>query len=171
MATTKQAVRLQTKKAVAATATTGRTSAAKRKKRGIPSFQEIVRSPAFQSATKKAAQVARDPKKATKLAQQALKKASRKKKGPLGPVLDDLKTLIRLIEAYAKGEYRRVPWQTMVIVIAVVIYFVSPADVVPEGVLPGIGYIDDVLLVVEVVRSIKGDLDSFREWEAAQNAK
>ena len=104
-----------------------------------------------------------DPEKARHLAEGAIRKAERHK-GALEKVWDDLTTLIRLVRAWCSKEYSNVPWRTIVFAIGAIVYFVNPFDVIPDF-IPGVGYIDDALVIGVVVKSITTDLDAFRTWE------
>jgi uncharacterized membrane protein YkvA (DUF1232 family) len=107
-------------------------------------------------------------RRAAKLAAQAAKKAQ-KNKAALQKVWDDLLTLTRLLRAWARSEYTTVPWKTLVAVVAALVYFINPFDLIPDF-LPTLGLVDDVTLVGLVVASISEDLARFREWEAEQGA-
>lgn len=87
-----------------------------------------------------------------------------KERGKIEEVLEDLKALIRMVRAWAKGEYKEAPTTTIVLAIAAVIYFLSPIDAIPD-LTPIIGYTDDALIITLVVAGIKSDLDNFRAWE------
>ncbi len=136
-------------------------------KTSIPKPEEAVKSPEFQKAKNKAEEYARDPEKAKKLVDEAMKKANGKNKGPLGEVWRYLTALIRLTRAYFNKRYTDVPWQTIVLAIAALIYFVSPIDLIPDF-IPVAGYLDDAAIISFVVASIKADLDNFLEWEDDQ---
>ena len=79
-------------------------------------------------------------------------------------VARDIGSLMRLARAWAAREYRDVPWRSVVFVVAAIVYFVNPADLVPD-VLAGIGFVDDAAVITAVVRSIADDLSAFRAWE------
>lgn len=132
-----------------------------------PKPEEAIRSQEFQQAKNKAEEYARDPEKAKKLVDEAMKKAKGKNKGPLGEVWRYLTALIRLTSAYFNKRYTDVPWQTIVLAIAAIIYFVSPIDSIPDF-IPVVGYLDDAAVISFVVASIKTDLDNFLEWEDDQ---
>ena len=83
----------------------------------------------------------------------------------IAAVRGQLGLLARLLKAYASGEYREIPWKTLVRMIAVLIYFVSPIDFIPD-ILPIIGLTDDIALLVWLFGAVKGDLDKFEEWES-----
>ena len=69
-----------------------------------------------------------------------------------------------MIQAYAKGDYRDVPWTTLVAAAGAVIYFVMPLDLIPDPV-PALGYADDVTVVLFVLAAIQRDVDAFERWE------
>jgi uncharacterized membrane protein YkvA (DUF1232 family) len=103
--------------------------------------------------------------KAKKLLNDAVKKAKsyERNKGPLAEVWSYLTALLRLLRAYIRKDYREIPWNSIVLVIVAIIYFVSPVDLIPD-ILPG-GLIDDAMVIAFVVAQIKADLDNFLAWE------
>lgn len=86
--------------------------------------------------------------------------------GATSGVASEAKILLRLIRAYATGEYRDVPFETMVPVVAAVVYVVSPIDVIPEF-IPGVGHLDDAAVLNYALKSVRGELDKFLAWERA----
>jgi uncharacterized membrane protein YkvA (DUF1232 family) len=116
--------------------------------------KDAVNSKEFKKARSKAEEYARDPEKAKKLVDEALKKAREKRRGPLGEVWQYLTAIIRLVRAYIRHEYTDVPWETLVLSIAAIIYFVSPIDLIPDF-IPVAGYVDDAAVIAFVVVSIK----------------
>lgn len=87
----------------------------------------------------------------------------------LGSALHDLRTLIRMLGAWVRADYRELPRSSIILVIAAVLYFVVPFDLVPDF-LFGIGLVDDVAVIGWVVRQIRRDLDAFRRWEVQLDA-
>ena len=65
-----------------------------------------------------------------------------------------------MTKSYVQGTYKKLPTKTLIKILAVLAYFVSPFDFIPD-VLPLIGFTDDLALVLWVVNSIKSDLDQF----------
>ncbi len=65
-----------------------------------------------------------------------------------------------LLKAYVQGTYKKLPTKTLIKILAVLAYFVSPFDFIPD-VLPLIGFTDDLALVLWVVKSVKNELDEF----------
>ena len=117
----------------------------------------------FKSALNKAKKLSEDVSRVPALLDDAMRKAE-KHKNALAKILADLYGLIRLIKAWVKGEYREVPWGTIVLAIAAVVYFVNPFDLFPD-VIPIFGYIDDATVVGFVLKAIGTEVGKFREWE------
>ena len=68
----------------------------------------------------------------------------------------------QLVKAYNQGTYRKLPAIALAKIAAVLIYFISPFDFIPD-VLPIIGFTDDLALVLWVGKSIKNELDEFEK--------
>ena len=123
-------------------------------------------SKAFKKAKSKAEEYAKDPKKTKSLIEKAIKKTKGFKgsKGPLGKLWEDIQTIVRMLKAYFKGDYTAIPWETIVILIAAMIYVVMPFDLIPDFLL-GWGLLDDAVVVAFVVRSVAADINKYRQWE------
>jgi uncharacterized membrane protein YkvA (DUF1232 family) len=92
------------------------------------------------------------------------------KKGPakaLARIWNDTLTLMRLVRAYVDGRYRQIPWRTIVTATAAIVYFVSPADFIPDFII-GLGLLDDAAVLTWTLSAISRTLTDFRAWEAAQ---
>jgi uncharacterized membrane protein YkvA (DUF1232 family) len=83
--------------------------------------------------------------------------------GEIRGLANKVKIFIRMIKAYIEGEYREVPWKTMLIILAGLIYFVNPFDLIPDF-LPGVGYIDDITIVLWVFKSVEEDILKFQDY-------
>ena len=105
-----------------------------------------------------------DDARSRKLANDALAKA-RSHKGSVRRVWNDLNSLVRLLQAWAGGRYRSVPWRSISLAIAALLYFVSPLDGIPDF-IPFLGYVDDVFIITWIMRAIQKDLEKFRAWES-----
>ena len=73
----------------------------------------------------------------------------------------------RLSKAYALGHYREIPWTTMMILVAAIIYFVNPFDLLPD-VIPVAGLTDDFGVLMWAYSSIASEIEKFLAWEQAQ---
>ena len=117
----------------------------------------------FAEAQHQAESAARDKTKTKQLLQEALNKAYRNR-SQLKGIWDDLMAVYRMLKAWSKGDYQSLPWKTIVLSIATIIYFLNPLDVAPDF-IPGVGYLDDAVVLGFVVNSIKKELDQFLRWE------
>jgi uncharacterized membrane protein YkvA (DUF1232 family) len=128
----------------------------------------IVRGALFTRLKDRAVEYLRDPDKLRDLVQQGSLKANQAgRSGALGAFWDSLLRLFRLLRAYVKREYTNVPLQSLILIVAAVLYFVLPIDVIPDF-LVGFGYLDDAAVIAWVVATVKKVLDDFAVWEAAQ---
>jgi len=122
----------------------------------------------FAQAQSQAESAARDKNKTKDLLHDALNKAYRNRH-QLKSVWADLMAVLRMLRAWSKGEYQSLPWKTIVLSLATVIYFLNPFDVAPDF-IPGVGYLDDALVLGFVVNSIKKELEKFLRWESEAGA-
>ncbi len=125
-------------------------------------------SNAYKKAKNKAEEYTKDPEKLNELIDKAAKKANGKQ-GPLDAVWTQLMACFRLIKAYAKGTYRKISWQSLVILVASIIYFVMPIDMIPDFIL-AFGLLDDAAILGWAVKTFSKDIDAFVEWESNNSA-
>ena len=113
----------------------------------------------------------RQPTRLKKLLTDAYTKASEKNDvGTLAhEAWETLQTMFRLIKASMAGEYTGVPGTTVAAAVAVLIYFLSPIDLIPDF-IPVLGLLDDVALVAWFSTTLKGEMDKFHEWELTRPA-
>ena len=76
-------------------------------------------------------------------------------------------TFLRFILAYARGDYRQVSWQPLVLIVAAVLYFLMPVDVIPDFIV-GLGYVDDAAVIAWVMSTVGFEVEKFRQWEASR---
>ncbi|QNF34106.1 DUF1232 domain-containing protein [Adhaeribacter swui] len=128
--------------------------------------QKISESSIFKNILKNAEEYLKKPLRVKKLLNDAYTKASQKKDvGTLAhEVWESLQTLSRMIKAAVTGEYTGIPTSTVVGGIAVILYFLSPIDFVPDF-IPVIGLLDDAALLAWFMTGIKSEMDKFEEWE------
>jgi uncharacterized membrane protein YkvA (DUF1232 family) len=80
----------------------------------------------------------------------------------IASVKNDAATLIELLKAWIRGEYREVPWNTLLLGTGAVVYFVNPFDAIPD-ILPAAGLLDDASVIGFVLASAKNDIEKFRK--------
>lgn len=131
----------------------------------------VLKSVFFKSATKKAGKYAGTGLAVLELLREALIKAKNIAKNEnkgIGQVLAErITTLSRMVKAYATGQYRIIPWASILKIIASLIYFISPIDLIPDF-LPLVGLSDDLALVMWLFTSLKTDIDNFIAWEKGE---
>ena len=77
---------------------------------------------------------------------------------------EKLSVFYRLATAYASGKYKEVPWKTVMIILAAIIYFLNPLDLVPDF-IPLMGLTDAFGILVWVYNSVQGEINKFLDWE------
>lgn len=80
-------------------------------------------------------------------------------------ILTNIKYVFRLM-----GDPNVPKWNKGVLLFALV-YFFLPIDVIPEAVFPGFGHLDDLLLILGVLNSMKDIFDGYRKNPATQKNK
>jgi uncharacterized membrane protein YkvA (DUF1232 family) len=77
-----------------------------------------------------------------------------------------LRTLPRFVKATVRREYKEFPWQTLLVIVAALVYVVVPTDLIPDF-IPILGWVDDWAVVAFVLKTLATDVDRFREWETS----
>ena len=90
----------------------------------------------------------------------------REDRSRIGSLRADVPRLVRLGRAITRGDYRRLPWKSVFFLAAGLLYFVTPADLIPDFIL-GTGFLDDAVIVAYVMKAIRDDLARFEDWELA----
>jgi len=153
------------KKAKAKTKVLKRKSSPKtRRKLEIDSTLKARLEAEFARAIRSAKAYADDPLQLRGLFEDAAEAATSLPTDSFGDIWPYFQTMLRLIRAYYRGEYHEVTESTLVILIAAVIYVVSPLDVIPDA-IPAIGFLDDATVVALAVQRARQDLDDFMLWE------
>lgn len=78
--------------------------------------------------------------------------------------LPKLNLFLRMIRAYASGEYKELPTTALIKIVAAVVYFVMVIDFIPDF-IPVLGFADDLAVILWVYKSIDDQMLQFQEWE------
>jgi uncharacterized membrane protein YkvA (DUF1232 family) len=81
--------------------------------------------------------------------------------------LNQISTLMRLVRAYYKGEYKKIPSGAIMRIVGGLIYFVWVLDVIPDF-IPILGIADDVAVIVWIYNGLSLELEEFEAWESAK---
>ena len=103
-----------------------------------------------------------DHQKAEALAATAEERA-RRWRGSLGSMWTYVVAFARLLTHYVRRDYTAVPWRSVVLIAAALIYFISPIDLIPDFLFGGM--VDDVAVIGAVLRAVRTDLERFMAWE------
>ena len=90
-------------------------------------------------------------------------------KGTVQQLIDMGRTLVRLVSAYVTGSYRHIETGTIIAGLAVLLYALSPIDLVPDFV-PVVGFLDDLALISWFISKFAQEIARFREWEMTSAA-
>ena len=165
----KKAPAKKTSPGAAAKKSAPRISASKKKVR-LGAAREFARSAPmskyFANARKRAQSMLDDPEALKKVADESYRSGAARS-GPFAEVMDDFRSLVRLVVAYARGNYRDIPPDSLAVVVGGLVYVVSPLDLIPDA-IPVAGYLDDAVVIGWVIKSVRQELDAFRAWEVGQ---
>ena len=82
-------------------------------------------------------------------------------------IKEKFSTLGRFSKAYILGHYREVPWRSMLVIVAAIVYFVSPIDLIPDF-IPLTGLSDDFGILLWVYSTVNNEIDKFLVWEKSK---
>ena len=89
--------------------------------------------------------------------------------GILYRLLEDLRLLGSLIKDYCKGEYRRVPYGSLAMIVFLVLYVINPFDLIPDYIL-GLGQIDDLFILILCLYLLEKDLLRYKAWKIQRSS-
>lgn len=77
---------------------------------------------------------------------------------------EKLSVFSRLASAYVSGNYRNISWKLLMIVLAAIIYFLNPIDLIPDF-IPALGLTDDFSVLLWVYNTVHNEVNKFLTWE------
>jgi uncharacterized membrane protein YkvA (DUF1232 family) len=126
--------------------------------------KKVLDSDVFKKAQKEAQSYITDEKKLKELLGKAETKSENVHTNKL-TFLNKIRVLIRMLNAYRKGDYKIIPWQSLVFITAGIIYFISPIDFLPDF-IPFLGFTDDASIILFIFNSLNPDIQKFLDWES-----
>ncbi|MGB3616915.1 MAG: YkvA family protein [Catalinimonas sp.] len=119
----------------------------------------------FKAAGKKAKRYLREPEELDELLHNIDSKLRNiKRDESIHQVIDYVKTFGRLVSAYRSGRYREISTTKLGLVVASLIYFISPLDLIPDF-IPVLGLLDDLSVLAWVFNTVKIEIERFKDWE------
>ena len=117
------------------------------------------------TSLQKAEEFIRDEDKLESLLEQLEKKL---KTVPVaGGALSYIPALISLVRSFVKREYRKVPVATLLAIVATLLYWLAPMDVLMD-IIPGIGFVDDAAVIAGALSMVKKDLNEYMMWRRSR---
>ena len=107
-----------------------------------------------------------DREKAIGLLENAKEKAE-KKKGPLHDAWEKIQLFFSIFDDWVKGRYKVIPFKSIAMITVGIIYFVIPTDLIPDFIL-GLGFADDVAVLVFIFKQVNNDLEEYKKWKEQQ---
>ena len=120
----------------------------------------------FSKSKTKASALINDKEKAKQKIDEAFKKANANK-ADLESIWIQFELLLSLVKDYFNGTYKDIPKKSIIAIVAGILYFLSPVDLIPDFIL-GFGLIDDVFIIGLVIKQVTKDLAKYKVWKAAE---
>src|SRR6218665_1375232 len=98
--------------------------------------------------------------------QEGFIKASQNK-GKLTAVWEKMQLLFSLAKDYANGTYTNVSRAAIIAIIASLLYFISPLDVIPDF-IAGLGLVDDAFIIGYVFNKVAKELEKYQAWKSKE---
>ena len=83
----------------------------------------------------------------------------------LAKYCNDLCEIFELLRDRVAGVYKETPWKTIAALTGALIYVVSPIDLILDF-IPGIGFLDDAIVIGLAIKLALSDLEKYRAWKA-----
>ena len=87
-----------------------------------------------------------------------------KVKEPLQKFFSELKLLFSLVKEFYLGTYKDVPWWSVAAIVTSLLYVLNPIDFIPDF-IPGLGYIDDAMIVGVCLNMVSKDIEKYKKWK------
>ena len=85
-------------------------------------------------------------------------------------VTNQANLLLELFDDFRAQRYRGLPWHSVAVGSAALLYLVSPTEVLPDS-LPGIGVLDDMLVISLSMRFMRKELEKYLAFKGYDSSK
>lgn len=131
-------------------------------------FEKKYKEDYYDSFEKKAEKIISNTEKTKKLLDDAITKVNQISTGPVEEVWGSMLIFIDLISDWLKGNYRNIPLGSIIMVVASMVYFLAPFDIIPDFII-GLGYIDDMAILSYTFKQIQSDIDKYLVWKSIRD--
>lgn len=121
----------------------------------------------FKAFTKSAQNLVKDKEKTMRTVQESITKSTANK-GALTQIWEQMQLLFSIAKDYANGSYTDIPKGSIVAIVAGLLYFISPLDLIPDFIAV-FGFIDDAFVLSLVYKQVAKDLEKYQIWKDKQN--
>lgn len=83
-------------------------------------------------------------------------------------IQDTVLAMARMLRSWFNGDYKNISAKSIIAVVAALIYFVNPFDLIPDF-IPVIGQIDDILILGYLIKIVNKEIERFMTWEENQS--
>ena len=83
----------------------------------------------------------------------------------LAKYCNDLCEIFELLRDRVAGVYKETPWTTIAALTGALLYVLSPIDLILD-IIPGIGFLDDAIVIGLAIKLAQPDLEKYRAWKA-----
>ena len=82
-------------------------------------------------------------------------------------IQDSVIALTRMLKSWMQGDYKNISTKSIIAVVAALIYFVNPLDLIPDF-IPIIGQLDDIFVLGYLIKMLNKEIERFMAWEMQQ---
>ncbi|HMV14524.1 MAG: DUF1232 domain-containing protein [Chitinophagales bacterium] len=82
-------------------------------------------------------------------------------------IQDNIIALTRMLRAWVKGDYKNISTASIIAVVAALLYFINPLDIIPDF-IPIIGQLDDIFVLSYLIKTLNKEIERFMAWEEEQ---
>jgi uncharacterized membrane protein YkvA (DUF1232 family) len=88
----------------------------------------------------------------------------------LAKYFNDLCEIFELLRDRITGACKETPWRTIAALTGALIYVLSPIDLILDF-IPGIGFLDDAIMIGLAIKLAQPDLAKYRAWKECSKEK
>lgn len=134
-------------------------------------MQDVPKNKFFRNARQRAANILKNKQRLNHLLRVSADKLKEVnvKNIKSATLIERIRVIIRMVRAYASGRYRGIKLTNVLLLVAAIVYFVTPLDLVPDF-IPITGFIDDFTVVLWVYGKLQEEIDAYLAWENEQFA-